>query len=58
MQEANGVNALYGFQDLAPQTQSGADAECTPRHTPPQVSQVSPLKGAGNLLSLPADPFG
>lgn len=51
MQEANRVDALYGFQDLAPQTEGGADAECSSRHTSPQVSQVSTLKGhASDLL--------
>lgn len=44
MQEANRVDALNGFQDLAPQTQRGADAECPTRHTSPQVGQVSTLK--------------
>ncbi|KAG7237991.1 hypothetical protein INR49_031345 [Caranx melampygus] len=29
MQEADRVDAFYGFQDLATQTQGGADAECT-----------------------------
>lgn len=35
MQEADGVDALYGLQDLAPQTQGSADAEGSPGHTPP-----------------------
>lgn len=35
MQEADRVDALYGFQDLATETQGGADAECPPGHTPP-----------------------
>lgn len=44
MQEADRVDALYGFQDLAAETQGGADAECAPGHTPPQVSQVTTLR--------------
>lgn len=44
MQEANRVDALYGLQDLAPQAQGGADAEGSPGHTPPQVSQVTSLR--------------
>lgn len=44
MQEADRVDALYGLQDLAPQTQGGADAEGSPSHTPPQVSQVTTLR--------------
>lgn len=43
MQEADRVDALYGFQDLAPQTQGGADAEGSPGHTPPQVCQITTL---------------
>lgn len=44
MQEANGVDALDSFQDLAAQTQGGADAEGSAGHTPPQVSQVTTLR--------------
>lgn len=44
MQEADRVDAFYGFQDLATQTQGGADAECTSSHTPPQVGQVTTLR--------------
>ena len=44
MQEANRVDALYGFQDLTPQPQGGADAEGAPGHTPPQVGQVPTLR--------------
>ncbi len=43
VQEADRVDALYGLQDLAPQTQGGADAEGSPGHTPPQVGQVTTL---------------
>lgn len=38
------MDALYGFQDLAPKTQGGADAESSSGHTPPQVCQVSALE--------------
>lgn len=44
MQEADRVDALYGLQDLPPQTKGGADAEGSPGHTPPQVSQVTTLR--------------
>lgn len=44
VQEADGVDALDGLQDLAAQTQGGADAEGSPAHTAPQVSQVTTLR--------------
>lgn len=44
MQEAHGVDALDGLQDLAAQTEGGADAEGSPRHASPQVSKVSTLE--------------
>lgn len=44
MQEADRVDALDGLQDLAPQSQGGADAEGSPGHAPPQVSQVTTLR--------------
>lgn len=37
------MDAFYGFQDLATQTQSGADAERASGHTPPQIGQVTTL---------------
>lgn len=43
MQEADRVDALDGLQDLAPQSQGGADAEGSPGHTPPQVGQITTL---------------
>lgn len=50
MQEANRVDTLYSFQDLAPQTEGGADAECSSRHTSPQIGEVSTLKGHASKL--------
>lgn len=44
VQEADGVDALDGLQDLAAQAQGGADAEGSPAHTAPQVSQVTALR--------------
>lgn len=44
VQEADGVDALDGLQDLPAQTQGGADAEGSPAHTAPQVSQVTTLR--------------
>lgn len=44
VQEADRVDALYGLQDLSPQTKGGADAEGSPGHAPPQVSQVTTLR--------------
>lgn len=44
VQEADRVDALDGLQDLAAQTQGGADAEGSPAHTAPQVSQVTTLR--------------
>lgn len=44
VQEADGVDALNGLQDLAAETQRGADAEGSPAHAAPQVSQVTTLR--------------
>lgn len=44
VQEADGVDALYGFQDLATQPQGGADAERAAGHAPPQVGQITTLE--------------
>lgn len=44
VQEADRVDALDGLQDLAAETQGGADAEGAPAHTAPQVSQVTTLR--------------
>lgn len=43
MQEADRVDALYSFHDLATKTQGGADAEGSSGHTPPQICQVTAL---------------
>ena len=44
MQETHRVDTLDGLEDLPPQTQRGADAEGSPSHAPPQVSQVTTLR--------------
>lgn len=44
MQEAHGVDALDGLQDLAAQTEGGADAEGSSWHASPQVRKVSTLE--------------
>jgi len=44
VQEAHRVDALDGLQHLSAQTQGGADAEGSPGHAPPQVSQVATLR--------------
>lgn len=38
------MDALYGFQDLATETQGGADAEGPSGHAPPQICQVTSLR--------------
>ena len=44
VQEANGVDALYGFQNLPAESEGGGYRERSIPHGPTQVRQILPLK--------------